>query len=57
MSLMGIDTSWVQVVIGGVLVIGMLLNNYAASREKASSLAALNRARADRAVGKGGVAK
>ena len=57
MSLMGIDTSWVQVVIGGVLVIGMLLNNYAASREKAGSLAALNRARADRAVGKGGVAK
>ena len=43
--------------IGGVLVIGMLLNNYAASREKAGSLAALNRARADRAVGKGGVAK
>lgn len=57
MSLMGIDTSWVQVVIGGVLVIGMLLNNYAASREKAGGLAALNRARADRAVGKGGVAK
>ena len=27
MSLMGIDTSWVQVVIGGVLVIGMLLNH------------------------------
>ncbi len=33
MSLLGIDTSWVQVAIGVVLVIGMILNNYATQRE------------------------
>lgn len=49
MSLLGIDTSWVQVVIGCVLVIGMLLNNAAAARERKNSTAALKRAKADRA--------
>lgn len=57
MSLMGIDTSWVQVVIGCVLVIGMLLNNAAAAREKAASLAALKRAKADRTTGREDAAK
>ena len=33
MSLLGIDTSWVQVAIGVVLVIGMLINNYVTQRE------------------------
>lgn len=54
MSLMGIDTSWVQVVIGCVLIVGMLLNNAADNREKKTSLAALNRAKADRAAQKEG---
>lgn len=51
MSLLGIDTSWVQVVIGCVLVVGMLLNNATAARERESTLAALRRARADRRKG------
>ena len=54
MSLMGIDTSWVQVVIGCVLIVGMLLNNAADNREKKNSLAALNRAKADRSAQKEG---
>lgn len=48
MSLLGIDTSWVQVVIGCVLVLGMLLNNANAQSEKRNSLKALSRVKADR---------
>lgn len=33
MSLLGIDTSWVQVAVGVVLVIGMIINNYVTQRE------------------------
>lgn len=50
MSLLGIDTSWVQVVIGCVLVVGMLLNNAATLRERKNSIVALKRAKADRAA-------
>ncbi|MCI5957629.1 MAG: ABC transporter permease [Clostridiales bacterium] len=57
MSLLGIDTSWVQVVIGCVLVVGMLLNNAAAAREKAASSAALKRARLDRSAREEGATK
>ncbi len=52
MSLMGIDTSWVQVVIGVVLVIGMVLNNLASHQEKKNSQATLGRAAMRRAGGK-----
>ena len=45
MSLLGIDTSWVQVAIGVVLVIGMILNNYAAKREN-SRVVVLGRSKA-----------
>lgn len=55
MSLLGIDTSWVQVVIGCVLVIGMLLNNWAAFREKMKNSAALSRVRTDQPARKEGV--
>jgi ribose/xylose/arabinose/galactoside ABC-type transport system permease subunit len=48
MSLLGIDTSWVQVVIGCVLIVGMLLNNAAAASERRHSLEAMNRVKADR---------
>lgn len=48
MSLLGIDTSWIQVVIGCVLVVGMVLNNLAARREQKESDAAISRARAER---------
>lgn len=52
MSLLGIDTSWVQVVIGVVLVIGMVLNNIAAMEEKKKSS---SRVKIKRAAEKGGV--
>lgn len=48
MSLLGIDTSWVQVAIGVVLVIGMIINNYVTQRE--SQRAAV----ISRSAGKGG---
>lgn len=52
MSLLGIDTSWVQVVIGCVLIVGMLLNNAAAAAEKRQSMLALNSAKANRSAKK-----
>jgi|GEM_PF-377231 len=54
MSLLGIDTSWVQVVIGCVLVVGMLLNNASAIGEKRRGLLALSRAHASRLARKEG---
>lgn len=52
MSLLGIDTSWVQVAVGVVLVIGMIINNYVTQRENRRA-AVISRS-AD-AAAKGGV--
>lgn len=52
MSLLGIDTSWVQVVIGIVLVAGMMFNNFAAYQEKKNNHAALGRVKAGQAAQK-----
>lgn len=53
MSLLGIDTSWVQVAIGVVLVIGMLINNFVTQRENRRA-AAISRLAGHPASEKGG---
>ena len=52
MSLLGIDTSWVQVAVGVVLVIGMIINNYVIQRENRRA-AVISRS-AGAAAGEGG---
>lgn len=51
MSLLGIDTSWVQVAVGVVLVIGMIINNYVTQHEN-RRVAVISRSA--EAAGKGG---
>lgn len=54
MSLLGIDTSWVQVAIGIVLVIGMIINNFVTQREN-RRVAIIGRITDNPASTKGGV--
>lgn len=54
MSLLGIDTSWVQVTIGVVLVIGMIINNYATQRENKKSVVLGHAQGKSEAANKGG---